>query len=222
MSTRGGAPVSGGAPLAYLPWVTPVDTNPAEPMSDSESAGARVALETELVEVQQRPTGRTFLEAVEFESDEADRADALVLKKLARNGLSQREVEVLLAAELTEEQVQFNISRYVRLGYLDDERLAEHIVRVQRDRKGSGRSSVKRELTARGIPLAVIERVTAELDDESEIARATELAESRLRRLGAESVEVQERRVASFLQRRGYSYSVATQAIRNARDQLAD
>ncbi|HLP23460.1 MAG TPA: regulatory protein RecX [Microbacteriaceae bacterium] len=199
MSRLGGTPEeSGGAPVVYLPWVQNAD---------------RVAPAT-------FDRGGTVIEQVEHEVDEADRADALVLKKLSRHGLSQREVERILALELPPESVALNVSRYVRLGYIDDDRLAESIVRSQRDRKGAGRANIRRELSTRGIPDGVIERHLVGLDDETELERATDLAEQRLRRLLHEPAEVQERRIVSFLQRRGYSHGLAARALSAAREQL--
>ncbi len=210
MTRSGGAPESGGAPIAYLPWVTQDDAVEVDDaLADAVLPSSRPS-----------PATRTFLEAVQFESDEADRADELVLRKLARNGLSQREVEVVLAAELTSEQVQFNVERYLRLGYINDERLAEQIVRVQRGRKGLGRLALRRELSTRGIPEGVIERHLAELDDDTELAAAAELALNRLRRVQKEPREVQDRRVLSFLLRRGYSSGLASRALNQARTEL--
>ncbi|MFM6974234.1 MAG: regulatory protein RecX [Agromyces sp.] len=198
MLTRGGAPETEGAPIAYLPWVrkeaVPEGSERAEP---------------------------TLVERMQFETDEADRADALVLKKLARHGLSQREVEVALSHEFTPEQVQFNVARYIRLGYIDDARLAEHIVHVQRERKNAGRGNIRRELSARGIPLGIIEELLAELDDDTEFARAIELAASRLSRLGHESFDAQTRRVLGFLQRRGYSAGLSARALAHVRSEAA-
>lgn len=211
MSRTGGAPDSGGAPIAYLPWVQSDAVEVDDALQHASTGSWRSGAPAQ---------PRTFIEAVQLENDEADRADELVLKKLARSGLSQREVEVALAAELSAEQVQFNVERYLRLGYIDDERLAEHIVRVQRDRKGLGRLSLRRELSTRGIPEGIIEAQLGALDDDAEFELASTLAANRLRRLLKEPREVQERRVSSFLQRRGYSASVAARALSSAREEL--
>lgn len=217
MATRGGAPETGGAPIAYLPWVSP-DQSSLRPASGEAHDGPREIGGAAELRQPIGATSRTFIETVELESDEADRADALVMRKLARQGLSHREVEAMLAAELTPEQVQFNIERYIRLGYIDDERLAESIVRTLRDRSGSSRGSIRRALSERGIPLGITEAVLSDLDDERELELATSLATDRLRRLSRESDDVQTRRVLAFLQRRGFTSSTASDALRSARD----
>ena len=191
---------SGGAPVVYLPGATP--------LSDAEPVA--VSLESESL-------SGAFIDELRHESDAADRADAMVLRKMMRSGMSQREVERALAQELDHEQVFAAVQRYIRLGYIDDDRLAEQIVRTQAERKGAGSAGIRRELDARGIPSEVVARACESLDDDSEFDRACRLAAERLRRLSSESSEVQQRRVMAFLLRRGYSASLALRAIQHAR-----
>lgn len=205
------AAAGGGAPIAYLPWVQHETPEEDPYLSLPDGIGSYPNGKPELV-----PISSSLLEELQYETDEGERADQLVLRKLARRGMSQREVEIELSRELDIDKVIFAVQRYIRLGYIDDDRLAEQIVRVQRERKGQGVSGIRHELERRGIPSAVSARVLAELDDDEELERATELAADRLRRLAAEAPEVQQRRVMGFLMRRGYSSGIASKAIRAA------
>lgn len=211
--------VEGGAPVVYLPWVQHDEVEAPEPngavphTERPHTSGLR----------REKPSARDaslLIESLQLETDEADRADALVLKKLARTGMSQREVEIELGRELSYDQVMFNVERYLRLGYIDDERLADQIVRKQRSGKGIGSNGVRRELGRRGIPDGVIERVMSEFSSDDDFDRAVDLAESRLRRLSHESLEVQQRRILSFLMRRGYAADLSNRAFTQARQAL--
>lgn len=211
--------VEGGAPVVYLPWVQHDEVEAPEPnvaapqTEPPRSSGPRR-------EQASARDASLLIESLQFETDEADRADALVLKKLARTGMSQREVEIELGRELSYDQVMFNVERYLRLGYIDDERLADQIVRKQRSGKGIGSNGVRRELGRRGIPDGVIERVMSEFSSDDDFDRAVDLAESRLRRLSHESLEVQQRRILSFLMRRGYAVELSNRAFTQARQTL--
>lgn len=194
------------APVAYLPWV--------QPGNEPNNHPAARALASD-------PSAAGVFSSVSDELTAVDRADALVLARLARKGLSRREVEVELRHELNETEIEIALARYERLGYLDDQLLAEHIVRVERERKGKGISAVRRELEIRGIPTAITHTLLAEFDTEQDLERATQLAAARLRRHNSEPREVQTRRLFAFLQRRGFDSSTISAAIRAAQQSNA-
>lgn len=210
---RGASASAGVAPIAYLPWVRH-DDEPSDAAPDVVAISSDDVLLDIVSDIASAEAESGFLtEEFGHEIEAADRADALVLRQLARRGMSQREVERELARELDVAQITTAVQRYIRLGYIDDDRLGEHIVQAQRDRKGKGSAGVRRELESRGIPAAVITRVLGDLDGDEELARATELAVDRLRRVATEPDDVQRRRLSGFLMRRGYSGSVANAAI---------
>lgn len=212
--------VEGGAPVVYLPWVQHDDVAAPEPKA-AEVHAKEPRMAAPLSKKPGSQDASLLIESLQLETDEADRADALVLKKLARTGMSQREVEIELGRELSYDQVMFNVERYLRLGYIDDERLADQIVRKQRTGKGVGSNGIRRELGRRGIPDGVIERAMSEFSSDDDFDRALDLAESRLRRLSHEPLEVQQRRILSFLMRRGYAAELSNRAFTQARQSLA-
>ncbi len=106
-------------------------------------------------------------------------------------------------------------------GWLDDEAFARLWIRDRLQRKPMARSLLVRELRAQGLPDGAIEQALAkEAADWDEAQAIRELAEERLLRYQGLGLDPRtlERRLYSFLRRRGFP----TQAIRRALDELRD
>ncbi len=153
-------------------------------------------------------------EAEEFDPAALERA---LLKKLARRDLSVVEAEQFLEQNgLPAEQLEEWIERMVRLGYLDDLRLAENVVDQLRRRKGLGTSSIKQELNRRRVDPALISEALGESDQDDERARAMELAVKRAGQLGSYDDATAERRLTGFLMRKGYGSGLVRDAVKAA------
>lgn len=102
-------------------------------------------------------------------------------------------------------------------GWLDDEVFARLWIQDRLQRKPRSRSLLARELRAQGLSDGVIERALArETADWDEARTIRELAEERLPRYRGLDRPTQERRLYSFLRRRGFS----PEAIRRALSHL--
>jgi regulatory protein len=128
-----------------------------------------------------------------------ERGSDELLKRLADDGFSP-------------EAVQGAVSRAADLGFVDDRRFAESLVRQLIGGKKLGRRRVAAQLTAKG----VAEDLTAELlerccSSEEESARAARLASSLSARCGN-----QPERVARRLVTKGFDTGVAWRAARDA------
>jgi len=184
--------------VTYLPWVTPEPDN---------ASNEGVAAEPRTDEV---------AEAL-LHDDELARLDTLVIRKLTAGDLSAGEVRVLLMSHgLPERDAEDWLHRYERLGCVNDERLAELLVAQWTDRKGKGRGAIAAEMRRRLISPEAISQAVADLDDDSQAERATEIAIARARQLNHLDRATAERRLAAFLSRRGFSGSAARSAIRSA------
>nr|WP_236779115.1 regulatory protein RecX [Agromyces seonyuensis] len=138
---------------------------------------------------------------------------------MRRTQLSEHEVVALLVEHgLDDDESGEWIERYRRLGYLDDRRTAEQLVRIQHERRGRGSAFVRQELARRGIADDIAAEALAELDEEAEIEVASRIAERRAGQLRGLDRQTAERRLSAFLQRRGYSGSVVRQAVQAALD----
>ncbi|WP_460632273.1 regulatory protein RecX [Leifsonia lichenia] len=199
----------------------------AHPVGQSEDSAAE----------RRRTTGlwsKAFLEEADTESGrndgpsasgEAERSDGGVEKQvkrasnvsihqLARRGMSRWELEQVLAKREIEPTVaQAELDRLESVGLLDDAALAVTLVYTQHNRKGLGRSAIAQELHRRHIAPELVEEALAEIADDDELERATELAMKRVGQLSTYDDETAKRRLHGFLARKGYSSSVVRQAM---------
>ncbi|WP_394551660.1 regulatory protein RecX [Agromyces sp. MMS24-JH15] len=186
------------APVSYLPWVADGAADEAADAVDATSAA----------------------DAGDDGVERDARIDRLVVNRLRRSSLSIAEVRAVLVEHgLDDGEVEEWIERYERLGYLDDARLAEHVVHVHTSRRGRGSAAVVAELGRRGIRPEVAQAALAEVDPDDELSNATAVAERRARQLGGLDRSVAERRLSAFLQRRGYPGDVVRAAVTAALQQ---
>jgi regulatory protein len=154
---------------------------------------------------------------VESLEDQRYRAEKVSMQSLTRRGMSRWELgKMLLARDLDEETVEFELDRLEGVGLIDDAALAETLVRTQHERKGLGRSALTAELRRRHIDQEQIEEALAQVGDDDEQSRATELAVKRAPQLRSLDSETAKRRLSGFLMRKGYSGSVVRAAVDEA------
>jgi SOS response regulatory protein OraA/RecX len=131
--------------------------------------------------------------------------------------MSEREVRSWLAGrDVPENDIEQWVERMQRLGYVDDLRMATHLVDKLVARGGKGRQVILQKLGERGIDRSTAAEAVSHLDDDSEQAQATELAVARASRMGSLPAEAARRRLHGFLARRGYSSAVIREALQHA------
>jgi regulatory protein len=86
--------------------------------------------------------------------------------------------------------------------------------------KGLAKSSIKRELSQKGVEAAIVEQVTDSITVEDEFAMALELANKRILRLANLEYSVRQRRLNSYLARKGYSSSIVIAVVKQAEQGL--
>lgn len=147
-----------------------------------------------------------------------DAAEQRALAILRRGDKSREELRLALVGEsagetpgerLDDDEIAALLDRLAELGYLDDVRMAEHLVDRLRERKGLGNAGLRRALRERRLDSEAIDQALAGLDRDDEFARAAELASSRAGRLRGLDHDTAMRRLVGVLQRRGYSQGVA-------------
>jgi len=145
------------------------------------------------------------------------RAENVAMHALTRRGQSRRELEALLEArDLDPDTIEAELERLSGVGLIDDEALAEQIVRAGRERKGLGRSALAAELRRRKIDPMFIDAALEAIDQDSELERAIAVAQQRAARLRSLDRETAERRLFAFLQRKGYSGDTVRRAVNTA------
>ena len=146
-------------------------------------------------------------------TDLSDRA----VNALARGRKTRRELEIRLRrlqpdATLIAEA----LDRLTAIGVLSDEDVA-HAEAAARLRRGEAPAKVRQVLRRKGVEGRVVtEAVSAAITEDGfdELASCRNVAEKRVRALGDKEPAVLRRRLAAFLQRRGFGCSVIGQVLR--------
>lgn len=141
-------------------------------------------------------------------------ARSIALRALGRKAASRRELDRALERREVEPEMRATVlDRLEREGLVDDAQLARDTAERLRERKHMGERGVAAELRRRGLD-------PDELDDTDgvdELQRAIDAAGERRRRLGSLDDETAERRLAAWLQRRGFSGGTVRIAIERTR-----
>lgn len=156
--------------------------------------------------------------AAEVDDEEAARqsrkTSGVAIRQLARRGMSRWELEQLLTKrEIDPEVFGPELDRLEALGVVDDASLAVSLAFTQHSRKGLGRTAIEQDLKRRHIDPELIEIALADIGEDDELERATELAVKRIGQLSAYDDETVRRRLHGFLARKGYGSDVVRQAM---------
>lgn len=145
-----------------------------------------------------------------------ERISNVSMNALARRGMSSAEMRSYLSSrEFDSDEIEAEIARLEGVALLDDDSLAETLVRTLRDRKGLGRGALSAELRRRNLDSTAIESAMGGVEDD-ELARATELAIKRAPQVRSLDRATAQRRLGAFLMRKGYSGSVVSAAVASA------
>lgn len=133
----------------------------------------------------------------------------LALRRLSRSMVTEKQLRDYLARKNGEpEMIDRVIARFVSAKLLDDVEFATVWVRTRRSIRGSGPSTLRRELKQRGVADFIIETAVNERHgDDYELALS--LAQRRVNGLRGLERDAQFRRLMGFLQRRGHTPGVA-------------
>ena len=154
------------------------------------------------------------------EADER-RAENVSLHALTRRGMSRAEVvDLLQRREIDPIVAQAEVERLERVGLIDDAALAATLVDRLVERKRLGAQALRAELSRRRLDAATIEAALAAVEPDDEGALVAELVAERVRRLGSLDRDTAERRLLSYLARKGHGGSAARDAVRRALDDL--
>jgi regulatory protein len=124
------------------------------------------------------------------------RSRAELFGKLQEKGFELAVIEGVLA----------DLERY---GYVNDRQFAEQWAAGRLRRRGFGRRRVERELRDKGVERDIIAETLASVcNGDIEMRMARESAERKLKTLRSFDREICRRRLAAFLERKGFSYDI--------------
>ena len=151
------------------------------------------------------------------EPDPHDVARQIVLRQLTLAPRSRAQLEDKLRQRDCPDDVAATVlDRLTEVGLIDDEAYAQMLVRSQQAGRGLARRALARELRSKGIDPELAAETLDGIDDESERERARELVAKKLRSMHGLSAEVQTRRLAGMLARKGYASTTSFAVIREA------
>ena len=161
------------------------------------------------------------------EPDPHEVARQIVLRQLAMAPRSRAELLQKLAQRGCAADVAATVlDRMTQVGLGDDGAYAQMLVRSQQAARGLAKDALAHELRAKGIDDHLADEALASISDEDERDRARALVGKKLRTMHGLGIEVQTRRLAGMLARKGYSarvtYAVICEAIADAPEHLPD
>jgi len=146
------------------------------------------------------------------DNDEKDliRAKNTAYRYLTYRSRSCKEVEKKLEKKKFDAIViRAVMDHLIRFGYIDDSAFAAQWAYGRFRLRGFGRRRIERELNQKGVDKNTIQEMlgkTITLEDERQAAR--KVAEQKLNTMKNVETEVRRRRLAGFLERKGYSYDI--------------
>jgi regulatory protein len=162
-----------------------------------------------------RDTGEESAQSLAFGANETTplpdaerRAHNVSLHALAGRDMSRYEVEAKLRQrELPRDVIEAEVESLISQGLINDEALAYDLVDRYAHRGGMAKPVVAQKLRQRHLDPVSIEQALSELDDDVEASKLDDLARDRLRKMGDLDAATTKRRLAGFLQRKGFSSS---------------
>ncbi|WP_153393428.1 regulatory protein RecX [Ornithinicoccus halotolerans] len=160
------------------------------------------------------------------EDDEPDPyavARQIVLRQLTMAPRSRQQLADKLRQRGCEDEVATAVlDRMEEVGLVDDAAYARMLVHSRRETKGLSARALGYELRRKGVAEHHIEAALEDTTAEDERAQARALAQARLTRLHGLGRDVQTRRLAGFLARKGYGAGVAYGVVREVLDEAAE
>lgn len=143
--------------------------------------------------------------------DDYHQARDRALHFLSYRPRSQREVaERLASQDFDEDVIERVLQRLIELQLLDDRVFAEWWVENRSQHRPRGARALMQELQQRGIPKQIIDEALVGLD---ELTMASELAIARAERYRGPDRRLFERRLGTWLQRRGFAWDAIREAL---------
>jgi len=153
-------------------------------------------------------------EAPDVDADAESVARTIALRKLTTRAHPRHELDKALQAKNVPQSVKEAVlDRMQEVGLVDDTSFAADWVASRQQRRHLSRRALKRELEAKGVERSDIDSALEHVDRDTELATARELVERKHASMSALSRDVQWRRLAGLLSRRGFDTAVITRVL---------
>jgi len=139
---------------------------------------------------------------------------AIALRKLTTRARTRHELDLALQAKNVPTSVKDAVlDRMQEVGLVDDASFAVSWVASRQQRRHLSRRILRRELQAKGVERGDIDRALDNVSLDAELASARDLVERKHAAMGALARDVQYRRLAGLLGRRGFDTAVITRVL---------
>jgi regulatory protein len=150
----------------------------------------------------------------DVDTDVESVAHAIALRKLTSRACTRQELDrALLAKNVPHDVIDAVLDRLQEVGLVDDASFAVSWVSSCQRRRHLSRRVLRRELQAKGVERNDIDSALDSIDRNGEFASARDLVERRHAAMSGLSRDVQYRRLAGMLSRRGFDAAITTQVL---------
>jgi regulatory protein len=146
-------------------------------------------------------------------------ARTIALRKLAVSARSRGELESALSRrKVPADAASRVLGRLQEAGLVDDQQFAKDWVESRQARRHLSRSTLRRELQTKGLAREEIDLALESVGREEELRAAGTLAAKKLSTMAAQPREVQRRRIAGALGRRGFNSDIVGRVLADLLD----
>ena len=150
----------------------------------------------------------------DVDADVESVAHTLALRKLTVRACTRHELDQALRAKnVPQAAIDAVLDRLEEVGLVDDATFAVDWVTSRQQRRHLSRQVLRRELQAKGVQRSDIDRALDCVDLDAEIRSARDLVERKRAAMNGLSRDVQYRRLAGILSRRGFDTAITTRVL---------
>ncbi|HEX6759772.1 MAG TPA: regulatory protein RecX [Propionibacteriaceae bacterium] len=150
----------------------------------------------------------------DVDADVESVARTIALRKLTARACTRHELDqALQAKKVPQAAIDAVLDRLEEVGLVDDASLAVDWVTSRQQRRHLSRQLLRRELQAKGVERSDIDNALDHVDLDAELRSARELVERKRAAMNGLSRDVQYRRLAGMLSRRGFDTSITTRVL---------
>jgi regulatory protein len=147
----------------------------------------------------------------DVDADAESVARTIALRKLTAQACTRHELnQALQAKKVPQAAIDVVLDRLEEVGLVDDASFAVDWVTSRQQRRHLSRQVLRRELQAKGVERTEIESALDHVDLDAELRSARELVERKRAAMNGLSRDVQYRRLAGMLSRRGFDSAITT------------
>lgn len=154
------------------------------------------------------------LQSEDVDADAESVARTIALRKLTARPCTRHELDQALQAKKTPQAaIDAVLDRLEEVGLVNDASFAVDWVTSRQQRRHLSRQVLRRELQAKGVERSAIDSALGHVDHDAELRSARELVERKRAAMNGLSRDVQYRRLAGLLSRRGFDTTITTRVL---------